>query len=77
MHHKYVKGFHLLVVCVDHPPVSWRCLAEIQKFAESRICWCLGDGLVDFWYDRWCTDTSLGEIAWSDGGPVHLGGGVV
>lgn len=29
---------------------------------ESQIFWCLGQGLVDFWYDRWCADWPLAQL---------------
>ena len=48
MHCKYVKGVHPAIARVDRPPASWRRLLEIREFAEKRIRWCLGEGLVDF-----------------------------
>ncbi|CDP18963.1 unnamed protein product [Coffea canephora] len=37
-------------------------LLEIQDFAEGRIRWCLGKGLIDFWQDRWCTALPLAQL---------------
>nr|XP_027124187.1 uncharacterized protein LOC113740870 [Coffea arabica] len=62
MHCKYVKGVHPAIARVDRPPASWRRLLEIREFAEKRIRWCLGEGLVDFWQDRWCTEVPLAQL---------------
>ena len=37
----------------------WRRLVSIREVAEPNIRWCLGEGLVDFWYDRWLQDDPL------------------
>ncbi|XP_027099048.2 uncharacterized protein [Coffea arabica] len=62
MHVKYVRGGHPLLVSVDRPSPFWRRLVEVRGFAEGNIRWCLGEGLVDFWQDRWCTDVPLASL---------------
>nr|XP_027077000.1 uncharacterized protein LOC113700749 [Coffea arabica] len=62
MHVKYVRGGHPLLVSVDRPSPVWRRLVEVRGFAEGNIRWCLGEGLVDFWQDRWCTDVPLASL---------------
>ncbi|XP_027182051.1 uncharacterized protein LOC113780452 [Coffea eugenioides] len=62
MHSKYIKDSHPSIVVVDHPPASWRRLLAVRDFAETRIRWCLGKGLVDFWYDTWCGDLPLALV---------------
>ncbi|XP_027103135.1 uncharacterized protein [Coffea arabica] len=47
---------------VQHPPTSWRRLLSVRDFAEARIRWCLGKGMVDFWYDIWCGDRPLEQV---------------
>lgn len=34
----------------------------MRESTESRIHWTLGKGLVDFWDDSWCIDTSLASL---------------
>ncbi|XP_027171434.1 uncharacterized protein LOC113771000 [Coffea eugenioides] len=62
MHYKYIKGSHPALVRVVRPPALWRRLEGIREFAEGRIRWCLGEGLVDFWHDRWCTEEPLASL---------------
>lgn len=59
MHAKYIKGCHPLLVELERPLASWRRLVAVRSLAESNIRWSLGEGLVDFWYDRWCSDIPL------------------
>ena len=56
MHSKYIKGQHPSIAQVTRSSPVWRQLEHIRDFAESKIRWCLGKGLVDFWYDRWVLD---------------------
>ncbi|XP_071902386.1 uncharacterized protein [Coffea arabica] len=62
MHCKYIRGVHPVLARVDRPPASWRRLLEIRDFAEGRIRWCLGKGLIDFWQDRWYTALPLAQL---------------
>ncbi|XP_027169914.1 uncharacterized protein LOC113769603 [Coffea eugenioides] len=62
MHIKYVRGGHPLLVSVDRPSPVWRRLVEVRDLAEGNIRWCLGEGLIDFWQDRWCTDVPLASL---------------
>ncbi|XP_071939022.1 uncharacterized protein [Coffea arabica] len=62
MHVKYVRGGHPLLVSVDRPSPIWRRLIEVRDLTEGNIRWCLGEGLVDFWQDRWCTDVPLARL---------------
>lgn len=31
--------------------------------AKERIRWCLGEGIIDFWNDRWLLDIPLSQFA--------------
>lgn len=59
MHSKYIQELHPSVVSFARPSPIWRRLDEIRHFAESRICWSVGKGDVDFWYDRWLSEEPL------------------
>ncbi|XP_027090403.2 uncharacterized protein [Coffea arabica] len=62
MHSKYIKSNHPSLVAVDCPSAIWHRLAKIRDLAEGNIRWSLGEGLVDFWHDRWCTDVPLAAL---------------
>ncbi|XP_071900993.1 uncharacterized protein [Coffea arabica] len=50
------------LVVVDHPSPVWRRLVQVRDLAEGNIRWSLGEGLVNFWHDRWCTDVPLATL---------------
>ncbi|XP_071920659.1 uncharacterized protein [Coffea arabica] len=50
---KYAQLSHPSKVELGHSSAIWRRLVSIRETAEPNIRWCLGEGLVDFWYDRW------------------------
>ena len=62
MHEKYIKGLHPVSTSFPCPTVSWRHLEEMQHLAEQNIRWSLGEGLVNFWRDRWLFDEPLCSI---------------
>nr|XP_027103123.1 uncharacterized protein LOC113724413 [Coffea arabica] len=53
MHVKYIKGVHPAEASVEQATGTWRRLVAIRHMAEQNIRWSLGEGLVDFWKDRW------------------------
>ncbi|XP_071926081.1 uncharacterized protein [Coffea arabica] len=53
MHVKYIKGIHPAEASVEWATGTWRRLVAIRHMAEQNIRWSLGEGLVDFWKDRW------------------------
>nr|XP_027067876.1 uncharacterized protein LOC113693535 [Coffea arabica] len=62
MHVKYIRGGHPLLVSTDHPSPVWCHLLEVRDLAEGNIRWCLAEGLVNFWLDRWCSDVPLASL---------------
>ncbi|XP_071902708.1 uncharacterized protein [Coffea arabica] len=74
MHSKYIKGNHPHLVAVDRPSPVWRRLVQVRDLAERNIQWSLGEGLVDFWHDRWCTDVPLAILVSGSACPHMLVG---
>nr|XP_027082211.1 uncharacterized protein LOC113704511 [Coffea arabica] len=62
VHIKYIKGNHTRLVAVDRPSAVWCRLVKVKDLAEGDIRWSLGEGLIDFWHDRWCTDVPLATL---------------
>nr|XP_027118574.1 uncharacterized protein LOC113735787 [Coffea arabica] len=70
----WALGHSEMLFRVDRPPASWRRLMGVRDFAEGRIRWCLGEGLIDFWWDRWCTELPLAQILDMPHAPMVLVG---
>ncbi|XP_071914053.1 uncharacterized protein [Coffea arabica] len=62
MHAKYSSGCHPLEASSGRPSRTWRRLEAIRGVVEPKIRWCIGEGLVDFWKDRWALDNPLEEV---------------
>nr|XP_027088507.1 uncharacterized protein LOC113709854 [Coffea arabica] len=62
MHAKYVNGCHPADAAPVRPSAIWRRLQTISPMVEPSIRWCLGDGLVDFWKDRWVLHEPLESV---------------
>nr|XP_027101056.1 uncharacterized protein LOC113720378 [Coffea arabica] len=62
MHAKYSNGCHPLAASSVRPSHTWRRLEAIRSLVEPNIRWCVGEGLVDFWKDRWALNEPLEEV---------------
>nr|XP_027067839.1 uncharacterized protein LOC113693511 [Coffea arabica] len=62
MHAKYIKGVHPSEASVEQATGTWRRLVAVRQMAEQNIRWCLGEGLVDFWKDRWVFHEPLESV---------------
>nr|XP_027120329.1 uncharacterized protein LOC113737276 [Coffea arabica] len=62
MHAKYIKGVHPSEALVERATDTWKRLVAVRQMAEQNIRWCLGEGLVDFWKDRWVFNEPLESV---------------
>ncbi|XP_071920627.1 uncharacterized protein [Coffea arabica] len=62
MQAKYVKGSHPSEVSAMRATATWRRLEAIGPVVEPHIRWSLGEGLVDFWKDRWVFHEPLQQV---------------
>nr|XP_027075960.1 uncharacterized protein LOC113699812 [Coffea arabica] len=62
MHAKYSNGCHPLAASSVRPSHTWRRLEAIRSLVEPNIRWCVGEGLVDFWKDRWALNEPLEDV---------------
>ena len=53
---------------------TWRRLLQIRHKAEEHIFWQFGQGMVDFWRDKWVTNESLYLVCGKDNPPISLVG---
>ena len=59
MFKKYVGVQHPVVVSTERPSGTWWQLLKVSHLVKSQMRWCVGQGGVDFWYDRWCSNELL------------------
>ncbi|XP_071906033.1 uncharacterized protein [Coffea arabica] len=70
MHRKYVGGQHPLLAAAGVGSATWKRLCSIRAISEGNIRWCIGEGFVDLWHDRWLLDEPLrGQV---DEVPTHF-----
>ncbi|XP_071939796.1 uncharacterized protein [Coffea arabica] len=72
MQAKYIKGIHPLEVSAMRATATWRRLEVIGPVVEPNIRWSLGEGLVDFWKDRWVFHEPLQHVVVSSERPHFL-----
>lgn len=69
---KYIKERHPASVEVLRGSPTWRRLVAVRDLAEENLAWCIGEGLVDFWHDRWVGDIPLVQRCARDSYPHFL-----
>ncbi|XP_027155903.1 uncharacterized protein LOC113756420, partial [Coffea eugenioides] len=69
MHRKYIGDQHPSSAEVGVGSAIWKRVCSVRTVAEANFRWRVGEGFVDFWYDRWLFDEPLSSQC--DGEPPH------
>lgn len=69
MYRKYIRYNHPMLVRSQVGSPTWKRLLHIRERAKEYIFWILGDGMLDFWRDKWAAEKSLQDLL---GVVVHL-----
>ncbi|XP_071920617.1 uncharacterized protein [Coffea arabica] len=69
MHRKYIGDQHPSSAEVGVGSAIWKRVCSVRAVAEANFRWRVGEGFVDFWYDRWLFDEPLSSQC--DGEPPH------
>ncbi|XP_027124270.2 uncharacterized protein [Coffea arabica] len=59
MHRKYIGEQHPGLASAAVGSATWKRVCLVRAITEDNIRWRLGEGFIDFWYDRWLFNEPL------------------